>query len=118
MTMFTKEADAGPGEIERGETMALVEEAEAVVVAAAVEEAEKAIATAIATTPMQEEAVAASMEAEEATESIMDTTTTSTGLINNTLSRISNNKCLRQILCLIPCSVPDHSSRTTTWSAM
>ena len=101
-------------ETEKEETMALVEEAEVVEVAV-VEEALAKEAT--VTRTMEEDVVAALMQAEEATQGTMDTTTTSNRGINNTHSHISNNKCLQQSLSIIPFPVMDHSSITTAWTA-
>ena len=115
--MSAKEAEACAADIEREETMALVEETKPVVVAevAVVEEAGE---TSTATATILEEVVTALMEAEEVAEgTTTGTTTTSIRGINNTPSCISNNKYLRQFLCLIPCPVPDHSSRATAWTA-
>ena len=113
--MVTEEAETGTAEIKRDGTMALVEEAEAVVMVEVVviQEAEETTAT----TTMQEEVMAASMKAEEAAKGMMDTTTTSTRRTNNKSSCIFNNKFLRQFLCLILRPVLDHSFRTITWTA-
>ena len=116
MTMANKVAEASAAETSKEGTMALVveEAVEVVVKVDVVEEAEEATAT---TTTMEEEVLAASMETEEAAESIMDTTTTSIRVINNTLNFITSNKCLLQLLYLIP-RPATYSSRITTWTAM
>ena len=111
MTTVDKEAEAGAAaETEREDIMAFPAE-EALT---AVEEATEITTS----TTMEEETVAASMETESTAEGIMDTTATSTRRINNILSHISNNKCLRQFIYLIPRPVLGHTSRTTTWTAM
>ena len=81
---------------------------------AAVKEAEGTTPT----TTMEEEVLTASMEAEEATESIMDTRIISTRGINNIFCHISSNQCLQQCLYLIPRPELERSSRTPTWTAM
>ena len=82
--------------------------------AEAAEEAEEASAT----TTMVEEVVATTMEAEVVETTTMDTRTTSIRGTINTLSHISNNKCLLQFHCLI--QHPDRclTFKTTTWTTM
>ena len=116
-TMADAEAEAGAAaETERKGTMeASVEEAEAIVVVEEVATVEESM-EATATTTMVEEVVAASMLEAEAAEGIMDTITTNTRGINNTVRYTSSNQCLQQFLYPMRI-VPNHSSRATTWTA-
>ena len=113
-TIVNVEAGADATEIEREETMALEEE---VVVAeeaeAAVEEAEEATAT----TTMQEEGVATSMEAEAAKGTTMGTRTTSVSGINNTRSRTSiSHRCLQPYPCHTQYQALRQHTRATIWT--